>query len=156
MLGLTGISCELIRNELRRKKLRDTEDLCTGDSKEESHRVEDVSHNQLERQRMDSEALSNPCQQPINRGHQTQNRQHIRQDAARNNQSKGSALGESVQGVGRWMLVGVATIDDDLTTSNGLFEFGRTDLGDGDGSGDGHDGRGDQVLCRYSKINVCG
>lgn len=61
-----------------------------------------------------------------------------------------------MEGIGGRVFVGVAAIDDDLTSGDGLFGFGKADLGDGDGGGDGHHGGGDEVLSWDTEVDVCG
>ena len=74
----TGVSHELVLDELRREQLAHREDLPARHAQEERHRVEHVPQHELQRQRVDPEALADPRQQPVDRRDERDDREHVR------------------------------------------------------------------------------
>lgn len=69
------------------------------------------------------------------------------------NETEDGTLTERMESVGGLVLL-ESTVDSDPATSDGLVQFGAAHLTDSDGSGNTHDGSGNQVLCGDTHLDV--
>ena len=108
---------------------------------EEGDGVEDVAEDELQRERVDAEALADPGEQPVDRRDERDDGEHVRaveerrgsvyahygrrrrgenaQDLAGNDETEDGAPAEGMEGVSGFVLL-VTAVDGDAAASDGL------------------------------------
>ena len=69
---------EFVFDEFRGEQFGDAEDLVAGDTDEEGDGVEDVAQDDLQRERVDAEALADPREQAVDRRDERDDGEHVR------------------------------------------------------------------------------
>ena len=125
---------------------------------EESDRVADISKKELESEVWiailgDVNVLAPPAEKTIDETDEGDNAEKRGDDHASDLDTEPCAVGESVDGVGGAVLIVIG--DNDAAGGYGLFGLWVAHLGDGEGSWDGHDARGDESLRVQAQADIC-
>lgn len=127
----------------------------------ESKRVQNVTADQLNRQRVgpascDTPELTNPGENTVDGVQGGNDAQHVAEDQAGDAETEPGALGERVERIVRLGSVGrfVVLKDGGLAHGDGLARFGHHRLGERDRGRDGHEGRREQVLGRDAERDI--
>ena len=104
---------------------------------------------------VDRETLSDPCEQTVNGGNEGQDGQQVGENETGDDETEDGTLGEGMEGIGGGIRAMFTPINDDAATGDRFLGLGVAHLGNGDRSGDTHDGGGNQVLGGNTKTDVC-
>jgi hypothetical protein len=104
---------------------------------------------------VDTESTTDPREQSVDHCHERQNRDHIAEDEAYEDEAENRTLGESMQSIHRSVLgIRLATINNNATSRDWLFQFWDPELADRDGRRDTHYRGGDKVLSRDAQAEI--
>src|SRR6266702_766567 len=97
---------------------------------EECDGVEDVAQDELQSEVMDPEAAADPGEQTIDGPDEGQEREHVAENLACDDETEDGTFGKRVQCVHGCVLGVLATVNDDSPTCHGLLQFWHADLAD--------------------------
>src|SRR6266702_1444860 len=121
---------------------------------EECGEVEDVAQDELQSEVVDPEAAPDPGEQTVDGPDEGQERGHITENLASDDETENSTLGKGVQCVHGCVLGVLATVNDNSPTHHGLLQLWHTDLADGNRRRNTHDRGSDKVLSRDTQAYV--
>src|SRR6266702_52820 len=121
---------------------------------EECDGVEDVAQDELQSEVVDPEAAPDPGEQTVDGPDEGQERGHITENLASDDETENSTLGKGVQCVHGCVLGVLATVNDNSPTHHGLLQLWHTDLADGNRRRNTHDRGSDKVLSRDTQAYV--
>src|SRR6266702_2674797 len=113
---------------------------------EECGGVEDVAQDELQSEVVDPEAAADPGEQTVDSPDEGQEREHVAENLAGDEESENGTFGKGVQCVHGCVLGALATVNDNSPTRHGLLQFWHADLADGGRRGNTHDRGSDKVL----------
>src|SRR6266702_557226 len=123
-------------------------------SDEKCDGVEDVAQDELQSEVVDPEAATDPGEQTVDGPDEGQEREHVAENLACNDETQDGTLGTGMQCVHGCVLGVLATVNDDSPTRHGLLQFWHADLADGDRRRNTHDRGSDKVRSRDTHAYV--
>ena len=153
--GQVEVGDEFIGDEFSGEEAGDGQDLATGDAHQERDGVEDVAKDELQGELGDAESTADPGKEAVGEVDEGEDREYVGQNLSGDDETEHGTIREGVERVGRLATAVFGTaIDDDLATGDGLVDLGVAQFGDGNRSGDRHDGCSHQVLGRDTERDV--
>src|SRR6266702_190281 len=108
--------------------------------------VEDVAQDELQSEVVDPEAVPDPGEQTVDGSDEGQEREHVAENLACDDETEDGTLGKGVQCVHGCVLGVLARVNDNSPTCHRLLQFWHADLADGDRCRNTHDRGSDKVL----------